>query len=139
MGLCLFVEGDWGNIYQIILNEECNYSVVIKNSKMDSTKKSISKNLPKWFKTLTELTLMPIILWPFMLLSACFVDSPNPSFGLQLISFIMVFFPFIIWFLFSLSRRLFFTQKRLAVSIPIVILSIYALTVLSFVILIYSS
>ena len=109
-----------------------------KNIKMNAPEKinPSPDKLPTWFKTLTILTLIPVGLWPLMLFSACFVDSPNPSFGLQLISFIMLFFPFIVGFLFYLARKLFPIQKNVAVSIPVVILSIYAICIISLIILI---
>jgi len=68
--------------------------------KLESFKKWLQKNSVKL-----------ILFWPLMLFSACFIDSPNPSFGLLLISFLLFYFPFIIVFVHILLSIYFYFNK----------------------------
>jgi len=80
-------------------------------------------NEPRWFVFLNKLTLLPIILWPFVFFSSIFIfDNPSNMGKAYLLFFALNTYPFVVLLLVKFSYSIFRFNKLIAAAIPTLVM-----------------
>lgn len=78
-----------------------------------------SKELPRWFKLLNLVILLPILLWPFVLYISIFIfDNPHNLALAYFIFFALIAYPLYLLIIAELNSRLFFKSRNLSLILP---------------------
>lgn len=105
-------------------DSKSNFTPSIANRISTTIRKLINgNNEPRWFVFLNKLTLLPIVVWPFVFFTSIFIfDNPSNMGKAYLLFFGLNSYPFILLLLVKISYTIFKFNKVVAAAIPTLVL-----------------